>query len=405
MANWHQLRKRIHLLCFLAFLALPFCNVVRFDIPHQRFYFFGFELWINEFGIVFFAMMFLMFGIVVASVIFGRVYCGYLCPQMIFSEASQALELRLRRRFKSSPRIGNALFYGVLGIASVFLAFVFMSYFVEPRDLARRLMTFDIHTAAGISGAAVTLLTFLDFSFLRLRFCTTACPYGYLQGMLADGNTLLVEYHDEQHNCIECKKCVRDCPMGIDIRQSPFQIECVHCGECIDSCNTILARLKKPGLIRYAWGTRNLAPKSPIPVDAKRIILMVVLALYGTGLFAALSMRHAVLVRVAPDRAQLYRTGADGRIYNQFRYNIANRSHHSASVVFSLEHLPGATMSLPSNPVPVEPGQSVQGVFEISAPVAGRTEFVTHFSVCATNVQEGADDTFPMTFISPTEKP
>ena len=405
MANWHQLRKRVHLGCSAIFLVLPFLNVIRFDIPRQRFYFFGYELWINEFGIIFFALMFLMFAIVVSSVLFGRVYCGYLCPQMIFSEASRALESRLGRQFRSRPRLGRAIFYGVVGVASVFLAFVFISYFVEPRDLARRLARLDIHTAAGISGAAVTLLTFLDFSFLRLRFCTTACPYGYLQGMLADGNTLLVQYRDEQHACIECKKCVRDCPMGIDIRQSPFQIECVHCGECIDSCETILARLKKPGLIRYAWGEADHRPKGPVPVDAKRVILTAVLLLYGMGLFVSLSMRHAVLVRVAPERAQLYHAGADGRVYNDFRYSIANRSRQPAMVAFSLDYLPGATMNLASNPVAVKPGESVQGNFQISAPAAGRTEFVTHFSVRATNLSERVEDNFPMTFISPTEAP
>ena len=127
--NWHRLRKFIHLACFLLFLALPFLNIVRFDIPKQRFYFAGIELWINEFAIIFFALMFLMFVIVLSSVFYGRVYCGFLCPQMIFSEAAVAVEKWLRRRF---PR---AVFYLVLGVASVFLAFAFIAYFVEPRDL------------------------------------------------------------------------------------------------------------------------------------------------------------------------------------------------------------------------------------------------------------------------------
>src|ERR1051325_5423945 len=105
MANWHRLRKRVHAACFLAFLAVPFLDIARFDIPRQRFYFFGYELWVNEFAIIFFALMFLMFLIVAASVFYGRVYCGYLCPQMIFSEASLALEARLRRAvMKRFPR-------------------------------------------------------------------------------------------------------------------------------------------------------------------------------------------------------------------------------------------------------------------------------------------------------------
>src|SRR4051794_2912474 len=170
MGSWHQLRKRIHLGCFLVFLALPFLNVIRFDIPRQRFYFFGYELWINEFGIVFFAMMFLMFLVIAASVLYGRVYCGYLCPQMIFSEASVALQSKLQRmvvKRGGSKRTAKALFYAILAAASVVLAFVFVSYFVAPRDLAARLFSLDIRTAGGITGASVTILTFLDFAFLR----------------------------------------------------------------------------------------------------------------------------------------------------------------------------------------------------------------------------------------------
>ena len=156
--NWHSLRKRIHLVCFLIFLALPFLNVIRFDIPKERFYFAGFELWINEFAIIFFTLMFLMFLVVVSSVFYGRVYCGYLCPQMIFSEASVAVQTRLAKltaQRKISKRTARVLFYAVIGAASVALAFVFVSYFVEPRDLLHRLFSLDIRTAGGISGAAV----------------------------------------------------------------------------------------------------------------------------------------------------------------------------------------------------------------------------------------------------------
>jgi polyferredoxin len=167
--RYHSFRKRIHLLCFLIFVTLPFFNVMRFDIPRQRFYFAGQELWISEFSIIFFTLMFLLFTIAAASMLYGRVYCSYLCPQMIFSEMSLALEDRFKRTVNKhfidwSPATrataSAILFYGTLAIVSVFLAFVFISYFVEPRDLLRRLMAFDIVTAGGIAGAATTVLAF-----------------------------------------------------------------------------------------------------------------------------------------------------------------------------------------------------------------------------------------------------
>jgi cytochrome c oxidase accessory protein FixG len=410
--DWHKLRKLIHLFCFFAFLALPFLNIVRFDIPKQRFYFAGIELWINEFAIIFFSLMFLMFLVVVSSVFYGRVYCGYLCPQMIFSEASVSIENWLRRKItrklihwkpKDRDRMTRAAFYLVLGAASVFLAFVFIAYFVEPRDLFRSLASLDIHTAAGISGAAVTLVTFLDFTFVRQRFCTTACPYGYLQGMLSDGDTLLVHYRDEKHDCIECKKCVRVCPMGIDIRKSPFQIECIHCAECIDACDEILAKLKKPGLIHYTWGEAGpIAAGRRQPWDAKRIIVLLILMFYAIGLGTALMMRRPVLVRVSPVRNELYRVGPDGRIYNQFRYTLANRSRKQAAVVFSIQQLAGGQLAMPANPVAVRPGESREGVFEISAP--GHGGLVTHFSIVTSTVPDQVTDAIPMTFLSPGEK-
>ena len=407
-ASWHHLRKRVHLLCFLAFAALPFFNVVRFDIPRERFYFAGFELWINEFAIVFFAMMFLMFVIVASSVFYGRVYCGYLCPQMIFSEASMNVEQRLRRwvtkKFiawspTSRNRLHRVFFYSIVAIASVFLAFIFISYFVAPRDVLRSVLSFDIRTAAGISGAAVTLITFLDFSLLRLRFCTTVCPYGYLQGMLGDKNTLLVHYRDDDQQCIECKKCVRVCPMGIDIRKSPFQIECVHCADCIDACDEIMGKLRKPGLIHYVWGEKGpLSAQSKQPWDARRIIVLLVLLGYASGLTVALATRRPVLVHIVPERAKLYRVGPDGRIYNQFRYTIANRGSKPAAVEFSVRDLPGATLTLAPNPVPVKPGASLQGLFEISEPAGQLREMVTHFHIAT------GPDTIPMTFLAPEAK-
>ena len=405
--TWHRARKAVHLGCFLGFLALPFLNVVRFDIPHQRFYFAGYELWINEFGIVFFALMFLMFLVVVSSVFYGRVYCGYLCPQMIFSEASVSLEQRLRRwvikRFMGRPPrvregIFRAAFYTILAAASVLLSFAFISYFVDPRDLLHRLASFDLRTTGGISGAVVTVITFLDFTLVRQRFCATVCPYGYLQGLLGDRHTLLVHYRDQEHTCIECKKCVRVCPMGIDIRRSPFQIECIHCAECIDACDEILGRLGRPGLIHYAWGEQGpIAAGARQPWDAKRIVVLLVLLFYASGLTVALSMRHAVLVEIS-------RVNSSGEIGNRFRYSIANRSGKPTQVVFSIQQLAGGRLGLAANPVAVAAGHSAQGDFEILAPPATGRELVTHFTVTTTTLPGRETDAFPLTYLSTETK-
>ncbi len=423
--TYHRYRRLIQLGCFLIFVALPFFNVMRFDIPRERFYFAGYELWINEFGILFFTLLFLLYVIAAASMLYGRIYCGYFCPQMIFSEASLAIEDKIKRtvnkrfiKLAATKRqwISRALFYAVLAVASVFLAFVFISYFVEPRDLARRLFSLDIQTAGGIAGAATTLITFLDFAFVRQGFCKTICPYGYLQGMLGDNETLVVQYRDgdgksAKKDCIECKKCVRVCHMGIDIRKTPYQMECIHCGECIDACTDVLGKLGKESLIHYAWGERGeLLTDKRTPLlrrlglrDGKRIVVMLVLLFYVSGLFAVLSMRDNVLVKIAPVRTELYRIDDAGQIHNTFRMTAANRQSKDSELRLSLNGLPDARIEL-AQPLQLKAGQELQTQFEIIVPPGKLPPGVNHFEIVS-RATPGAETTAAkMTFITPTEK-
>ena len=411
--HYHRLRKTVHVICVLVFFLLPLTNLMRIDIPRQRFFFFGYELWISEFSIIFFSMMFLMFVVAAMAMLWGRVYCGYLCPQMIFSEASLSLENWVQRTVtkyldsdvRKRKLLSKAIFYLISGVAAIILSFVFIAYFVEPRDLLHRLVSLDVRTAGGVAGATTTLLTLVDFLFVRLRFCTTVCPYGYLQGMLTDGHTLLVHYRDDSHECIECKKCLRVCHMGIDIRNSPYQIECVGCGECIEACNGILARLGKPGLIHYVWGeqgerlgTRDRAWFQRIGLrDAKRVVVLLVLLFYVAGLLTALSMRHTVLVQISPIRATLYRREKDGTVYNSFHLKAANRSRQQQTVVLGIENLAGTHFASFENAVVVEPGQTLDRDFEIAAPPGtGLAPGVNHFRMASRvgNEKESFDETF-----------
>lgn len=418
--RYHRFRKGVHLFCVSVFFILPLSNLMRFDIPRQRFYFFGQELWISEFATIFFTLMFLLFVIVAMSMLYGRVYCGYLCPQMIFSEASIAAESKIKRwvtKYVNWPPakrnlLSRTLFYVVVVFASVVLAFVFISYFVDPRDLIHRLFSLDIKTAGGIAGAITTLMTLLDFLFLRQRFCTTVCPYGYLQGMLADGDTLLVQYRDEAHECIECKKCVRVCHMGIDIRTSPYQIECIHCGECIDACVDVLNRFGKQGLIHYVWGEKgeklgegNTEKGFFYRIgfrNAKRVVVSLVILLYGAAIFTAFAVRTIVLVQISPDRSVLYRQTKEGTIYNTFRLNVANRGHQQTTVVLSIENLPGTRFLGFENAVVVGPEESKQLTFDIGAdPGAPLAPGVNQFRIVSRAGNEKND--FDETFIMPSK--
>jgi cytochrome c oxidase accessory protein FixG len=420
--TYRPIRKRIHLAFFLAFVAAPFTNLMRFDIPRQRFYFAGFELWISEFAIIFFAMMFLMFVIAASAIIHGRIYCSYACPQMIFSEWSQAVERWGRAQAQRMKALGpggkrlveRGLFYSVLAVASVFLAFVFTSYFVEPRDLLGRLLHLDLVTVGGITGATTTLITFLDFTLVRQKFCTSVCPYGYIQGMLQDKHTLLVSYQDgtgEAKDCIECKKCVRVCEMGIDIRESPFQIECVHCGDCIDACEEVLRRVGKPGLIHYTWGETSRSDALQEAWyrrwgfrDAKRVVILLIMAFYLTGLGMALSLRRPVLVEINPDRSTLFKLLEDGRVANLIRLKLANRTGREAQVRLWVEGLAGGELALPANPLRLKPGETFERTVELRAPFVQDGQDVHHIRILAQADADRKPDAEELTFITPLKR-
>ncbi len=420
-SRYHRVRKTVQTICVLIFILLPLFDIMRVDIPRQRFYFFGVELWISEFAILFLTMMFLWILIAAMAMIYGRFWCGYLCPQMIFSEAANTTENWITKRVnrtcsRSSDKtrwwISKAVVY-IFGIPpSMFFAFVFVSYFVPPLDLFHRLMSFDIRTSGGILGAAVTAVTFFDFAFLRQRFCTAICPYGYLQNMLADKHTLLVHFHDPQHMCINCAKCVRACPMGIDIRKSSHQLECTHCAECVDACSSILGKMNRQTVIQYGWGddSSNFVEEQKwyrrIGLrDGKRIVILVLLLIYATGLAIAIGLRKPVLVRIFPNRSELYTVAADGQIHNHFRLLASNRGHQQATVTLSVSGLPSATITGLDQNVVLAPGGSIEHQFDIASPVSGASLGINHITLHAQVTPTQPPLSFDENFIAPFEAP
>jgi cytochrome c oxidase accessory protein FixG len=417
--RYHSVRKTVQSICFVIFVLLPMTDAMRFDIPRQRFYFFGAELWISEFSILFLTMMFLWILVAAMAMIYGRFYCGYLCPQMIFSESATWIERRIARAVNRKLSKWNGLtrkwtaraaFYVMLLPGSVFVTFVFVSFFVPPADLFQRLLSFDIRTAGGIVGASVTLLTFLDFAFLRQRFCTVICPYGYLQNMLADRHTLLVHFHDPNRQCINCAKCVRACPMGIDIRRGSHQLECTHCAECVDECSAILGKLGRPSLVQYGWGEldENSAANRKwyrrIGLrDGKRFAILILLVIYATGLSIAIGMRQPVLVRIMPNRITLYDVAPDGTIHNHFRILASNRSGTKTELSLSLAGLASGSITGIDRSVTLAPGETLQREFDIVSPQAGLAAGLSRVQIVVNLTPKQTTATFEETFFAPIE--
>ncbi len=199
--------------------------------------------------------------------------------------------------------------------------------------------------------------------------------------------------------------------MGIDIRTSPYQIECVHCGDCVDACEDVLRKLGKPGLIHYAWGetTKEAASREPWYRrwgfrDAKRVAILFIMAFYLTGLGVALSLRRPVLAEINPDRTTLFKVLEDGRIANQIRVKLANRTGKEAEVRLTVEGLPGAELALPANPVRLKPGETFQQTVELRAPMAQDGRDVHPIRILVQSDGSRKPDAEDMTFIMPLKR-
>jgi polyferredoxin len=276
-----------------------------------------------------------------------------------------------------------------------------------------RLLSLDIRTAGGIVGASVTLLTLLDFAFLRQRFCTAICPYGYLQGMLADSHTLLVHYQDESTGKVHPLREVRTrCPMGIDIRRSSnHQLSAPTARECIDACSAVLGRLgreaddpvcvgrcgqmcnRRACLVSPSWPARRQARRHA-PVAAVSTL---------RDFPIAINMRQPVLVRIMPNRITLYTKGADGLIHNRFSLVASNRGSADATVTLLLADLPAVRLLGTDAGLTLKPGETLQREFDVAGSETAVNPGVNHLRILA-HVDDGQkDETFAETFIAPME--
>ncbi|HMK39710.1 MAG TPA: 4Fe-4S dicluster domain-containing protein, partial [Bacteroidota bacterium] len=330
LESYHQKRRLVQVLSTGAIIALPFLNVFRMDVPALRFYFLNSVLWLDEFYLLFLAMMLVLWVIVIFSMLYGRVWCGWMCPQTVVSELARWWETKARRMFRvpssggaSWRRAGAWTLVGAgAGLVSLFIGFNLVAFFVDPLAMFRDIASGTLPFVTGAIMGGIGLLVLVDVLFWREKFCARACPYGMMQMLVTDRNTQIVHYSTHgAGECIECKACLRVCAMGIDIRESPYQSECTQCGECVDACTRILARLERPTLIRFAWGTEGksggLAARLGI-VDAKRWIMLVLTAAYAAVIVLLVGLREPVALSVSGDRSTLWRKADDGRIYNDY---------------------------------------------------------------------------------------
>ncbi len=243
---WKNRRRFVALLGGTAALLLPFLRIrgrsgVRFDLPTLSLHFFGAVVPIDEFYLVLLGALFLVALTLWVTVVFGRLWCGWLCPQTVIGEIGEWIASALPPRFRSG---GKTL---VLLPFSAVVSLSLLWYFVPPVEATGNLFRSPVLLGFFLAqwGVIYTMV-----AVVGPRFCKTACPYAMLQNVLADRETLAVAYDPARAECLRCDRCTRVCPVGIDIRQGG-QRECIACAACIDACREVTSRRDIAPFIAY----------------------------------------------------------------------------------------------------------------------------------------------------------
>lgn len=338
-------------------LGLPLLRVngesaLRFDLATLRLHVFGATVWMDELFVVLAATLFVCFAFLLVTVLFGRVWCGWACPQTALVDLTGFLG---RARKRGGWRLGAA--YGTIGLGAALVAANLTWYFVPPGEFLRDLATLSLGpTLSGIWFALAAVL-FADLAFWRQGFCATTCPYAKLQGALLDRHAMVVAYDVRRdQDCVDCKACLRCCPVGIDIRDG-LQSACTSCTECIDACRPIMARLgKAPDLIGYSFGAAGTPRRLLRPAS----IALGILAVAALGLTAAVAAdRQPLEVTLSGSDFAPRRTAA-GEVYNALTLAVENRGREPLALALSVSArgaASGATFELRPDAVRLAPGE------------------------------------------------
>lgn len=371
---WYRRRTVLSIIYLLIFILVPFLSVngkpiFLLNFPSSLFVIFGKVFLPQDFVVFSLAMLIFLVFIVLFTVVFGRIFCGWMCPQTIFMEmvfrkvefwvegtASQQKKLNKGPRdlkYYYKKVIKHSLFI----LISLLIAVTAVNYIFGIKEVGEFFSTGFVGNLQVLAGILIfALIFYIVFAFVRELVCTVVCPYGRLQEVLIDEDTLVIAYDQDRGeprmkgrrpmqdvgDCVDCDMCQRVCPTGIDIRDGK-QLECVNCTACIDACNDVMTKVNLPkGLIRFA-SESNISSKKGFTWTPKRRFYSIVLVLL-IGLFSfTLSLQKDVEFTVIKVPGQVLQEHDNGDITNLFRIMIDNKAFHSSSYDISVD-FPDATI-------------------------------------------------------------
>lgn len=372
------LRRRVVAYGLVAlFTMLPFITIngrpaILLNIVRREFTFFGVTFLPTDTLLLALFIVSVFVAIFAATALFGRVWCGWACPQTVYMEFLYRPIERLfeggpgvKARVPLPPAVRKPVKYAVYLVVSVALANVFLSYFVGVETLAQWVRQSPLeHPTGFLVVAFVTGAMMFDFCFFREQTCIVACPYGRFQSVMLDRNSLIISYDyqrgeprgkmkkrkardpetgdvhlrtiaGEQGDCIDCHMCVTTCPTGIDIRNG-LQMECIGCAQCIDACDAVMEKVgRDPGLIRYSTEAGIEGEKARI-VRPRLFVYGGVLGILSTLFVLTLASKGAADVSLLRGQGLPY-VIIDGAVTNEVRVKVVNRTREAAAYTVTIE--------------------------------------------------------------------
>lgn len=357
-------------------------QAVLIDLADRRFYMFAIEIWPHEFYYVAGLLIMAGIGLFLVTSAVGRAWCGYACPQTVWTDLFQHVErfvdgdrnaqMRLAREPWRAKKIGKRLLKHSIWLAIGLLtggAWIF--YFADAPALFGDLLDFEAPLVAYATIGVLTATTYIFGGFMREQVCIYMCPWPRIQGAMIDEKSLIVTYKDWRGeprargtkkvatladlglgDCIDCNACVAVCPTGIDIREGQ-QIGCITCSLCIDACDKVMTQIGRPrGLIDYTTleNSRIEAAGGVAPPLSKSLFRPRTLLYFtawvsiGLAMLFALGTRERIQLNASHDRNPAYVRLSDGTIRNNFTVSVRNMQARPRRMTISLEGLPGAVM-------------------------------------------------------------